>query len=437
MKFRNIVKSIKENLMFYPVIYGVIAVAIAYLALFIDTYFIMRGIYVIPEPFLTDVDTGKTILSIISTSFITITTFTFSTTMVVLTMYNSFYTPRVVKNFLKQRETLQSFGIFVSGFLFTMIVFLHFSVYDKTSKIISPTIGLFYIAVGLFFFLRFVLSVVSHTQAGNLIARLKQNAVDEIGDYNSFVSGKSVLEGKISLDMYNKNTVYSVEDGYIQDVEYEILVKEALRDNIHIVFEAVVGDFVSKGDEIGSYYVSDNYSKDKKSIEKKMRNAILIGELRNEFNDFEFSMIKIVEVAMKGLSDAINDPNTAIHCTRILSLLLRDLSNIPDGYIMVSHGKDKSNDIESNAVVYIKSISFARIMNEIFSPLLVYSKSDAIVMSEIVKALYRALRDSSSPNKESCLFIINEIDDILNSGVYSANEMKILGNNFELLKSVF
>lgn len=68
-------------------------------AILIDTKYVPILDF-IPDLFLTRVELAKVILGTLSGSLLTITTFTFSTIMVVLTMYSSNFSPRVVNNFL-------------------------------------------------------------------------------------------------------------------------------------------------------------------------------------------------------------------------------------------------------------------------------------------------------------------------------------------------
>ena len=88
-----------ENKMWMQLLkYIFLSVLLALLIILIDTKTIV-GLDYIPKIFLTSVDLAKEILSTLTGSLLTITTFTFSTIMVVLTMYSSDFSPRVVNNF--------------------------------------------------------------------------------------------------------------------------------------------------------------------------------------------------------------------------------------------------------------------------------------------------------------------------------------------------
>lgn len=60
----------------------------------------------VPDLFRVKIPLVSSISSALAGSFLAITTFTFSTVMLVVTTYASNYTPRVVENFLANRITM-------------------------------------------------------------------------------------------------------------------------------------------------------------------------------------------------------------------------------------------------------------------------------------------------------------------------------------------
>src|SRR5690554_1880240 len=115
MNLKRILYNIRRSIWLYPVIYTLFAIVLASIVIIVDSRIFFDISSYIPRILTTSTDLAKSVLSIIASAFITIMTFTFSTTMVVLTMYTSQYSPRVVENFLTQKSTMKSFGIFVSG----------------------------------------------------------------------------------------------------------------------------------------------------------------------------------------------------------------------------------------------------------------------------------------------------------------------------------
>lgn len=415
-KVSYFLRHLQERVWFYPVLYSIFASGLAVIIVILD----LRILFDIEEVFtpllLTSLDMGETILGIIAGAFITITTFTFSITMVVLTMYTSQYSPRVIKNFLTRRDTLQSFGIFISGFLYTMLVFVFFSSYPPDAMIISATIGIVYILVGLVFFFRFINSVASYIQASNLIKRLKEISYREIGSYKERIADNEVVE---TLPVSEDDLLFKFnppDDGFIQFLDHNYLARAAAEYGVDFYFNKVTGQFVSRNFVIGTVnQLGGSLSQEEREeLEEKISKGIIIEEERSEHQDFSFTIQKIVEVALKALSPGINDPYTAIKCIQITSLLLRDLSELPAGYLKIAAGEGGEDDEagrkkDDSGCLYIEAIDFKMLLMDTYQQIIHYGLADVRVIKEVLKSLQVIKADASDSSRED----ISEFTDYL------------------------
>ena len=110
---KNFTFWIKEKLWVTPAVYSIFAVALSIIFFYIDLYLIESLSEYIPSILLTNVDLAKTIMGNLSGALLTMTTFTFSTILVVLTMYSSQFSPRTLKNFVHDRLTWRVLGVFL------------------------------------------------------------------------------------------------------------------------------------------------------------------------------------------------------------------------------------------------------------------------------------------------------------------------------------
>jgi uncharacterized membrane protein len=104
---RRIYQNAKSSIWLYPLLYSLIAVFLSVFVTWIDKTPGQRLLFDLPTYFYTTSRLARDVLGIIASAFITISTFTFSTTMVVITMYSSQFTPRVVENFLNNETTMK------------------------------------------------------------------------------------------------------------------------------------------------------------------------------------------------------------------------------------------------------------------------------------------------------------------------------------------
>lgn len=391
--FKKLYYDIRRSIWIYPVIYSLVAILMAITVILVDSKLILDFNPYLPSIMLTTPDLAKSVLSIIATAFITIMTFTFSTTMVVLTMYTSQFSPRVVENFLTEKSTMKSFGIFVSGFIYTIISLLFIRDVLSEFKILAGTIGVIYIIVGIINFIIYINNVGTYIQASNLIDRLYDKADHDIQEYQDSIENYVTVEKEKMKDMDLQIFVNSPTNGYIQEIDYELLHQIAIDTKTILVLDRIAGQFLTdESPVVGIYY--DHRSELHEHLEDEIKEAILMGDRRTEFQDFNFSIQKMVEVALKALSPGINDPNTAITCIQKIGLLIRSLAHMKDGYIKMK------NDHETFGALYRENYRMDDLLTQAFHQIIHYGKEDVFVMITVMKSYRHILEKADEKNKD-------------------------------------
>lgn len=392
---KKIINKIKTSIWLYPTIYSIGAFILSVVIKILETTYSDEMSLYLSTVFYTKSELAQTVLGIVASAFITIATFTFSTTMVVLTMYSSQFTPRVVENFLNNKVTMKSFGVFLSGFIFAISSLLFTKTSQNENLVISASIGVIYVIVGLVYFLIFIHNVATYVQASHLIQRLQDEAQKKIKEYNDFEEKASILSKEEMIEMVKYKyffDVYAHSDGYIQEINYQKLQKIAQNHNCIICFKKVVGQFISLETKILTIYYEEKSILDEIDIEE-INKLILIGNKKTQTQDFSFTIQKIVEIAVKALSPGINDPNTAIHCLNIIGILLRDLSHIEKGYILLK------KDDELGHIIY-EAYDFEVLLDDAFSQIIFYGQADVSVIVVALKSLRIIKTKASKYNKE-------------------------------------
>src|SRR6056297_3239892 len=396
------IKKIISGIWFYPAVYGFLSLIGAFFIILIDTRYLSRFHSSIPSMLLTSPELARNIHGIIASAFITITTFTFSTTMVVLTMYMSQLSPRVVENFLKNKSTMQSFGIFVGGFIYSIVSLLFTRSTTEGYLVISASIGVIYIAVGLVYFLLFIISVATFIQTSNVIDRLHKESILKIKNYQDTIKNNPIIK-EIDKEKYiNNKAIRAIESGYIQKLNYDELSAIANKKKFIIHFEKVIGQFINRDEKIFTVYAQEDLE-DKEEILNKIKRLVTIGNRKTEEQDFSYTIQKIVEVSLRAISPGINDPNTATHCIRIIGVLLGMLCNIDDGYIVINEDK------ESEGLVLLEAYSFKMILHDSFTQIVHYGHKDITVVVAIIRALkdvsFKSKKDNKKKIKEYVEFV--------------------------------
>jgi uncharacterized membrane protein len=111
-----------------------------------------------------------------------------------------------------------------------------------------------------------------------------------------------------------------------------------------------------------------------------LRGAFDLGPTRTLQQDVEFGVLQIVDIALKAISPAVNDPSTAINCVdQLSSIMIRFAAREPPEAVLY--------DPPGTARVVIPWIGFDRLLEAAFEQIRLYSKSDVAVSLRLLRAL--------------------------------------------------
>jgi uncharacterized membrane protein len=368
--FKQFLFKIKEGTWFIPAVYTIAALILAIMVVYVDYY--LNAFY--PEIFLVGLDLGKTILGTIAGSLLTMTTITFSTTMVVLTTYSSQFSPRTLENFIQDPVTMRVLGVFIGGFVYCIFTLL-FLRESFGNTVASATIGVIIAFVCLAFFAYFIYHVATSIQVGKLIKRLADDALDMIKqEKESFEEDErvSLLQVRPSVVIEAK-AVKAKQFGYIQYIDEDKLMQHAAEQGSIIEVLKPIGHFVTEKHDLLCVH-------NQEEIPEGLEDAVIVGTERTTYSDVEFGLQKIAEVALRAVSPGINDPNTAIQCINYLSVCLSAASHLNGSIKAIS-------DDEGRMKVLIPHQSFEGLLNTSFRQISHYGRDDFSVLQAIFKAL--------------------------------------------------
>ncbi len=101
---------------------------------------------------------------------------------------------------------------------------------------------------------------------------------------------------------------------------------------------------------------------------------------------------KISEIALRAVSPSTNDPNTAIHCIRLLGILFSKISSYEDEFIIFAD--------DENVLIY-KEFNFKRDIYFGFYQLVHYAVKDLSVVLSIYDALLTIKENATEKNVKS------------------------------------
>lgn len=363
---------LKEKVWITPAIYCVAAILLSLASFYMELLVISRFDASIPSIFLTGVEDAQTILGILTAAMLTMTTFTFSTILVVLTMYSSQFSPRAPENFIRSRTTRHVLGIFLAGFIYNMLSLLYLQEDVLDHEVLTTSIGILIVFFCIGAFAYYVHFVASNVQVSTLINKLIADGEDVISYYE-----KLHEKNYVSLDKWEpegkQQTIRADKAGYIQFFDLIGLVKFAEKQGVEIDMAVKIGDYLYEGKPMIHVY-----HKEGKELDFKKYYAI--GDDRTAEQDLGYAIQKVIEVAIRAISPGRLDPNTCNDILIRIGPLLGRMGHLKtDGLVL-------TDDQENNRVLYRFS-AYEDILYRTFHQISYHGKNDISVISSMTDSL--------------------------------------------------
>lgn len=319
--------SLRGSLWFVPLlllIFGAIA-ALGFVQLDLHLGERLRGKW--PVMLEAGPDGARQILSAIASSMITVAGVVFSITIVALSLSANQYSPRVLRNFMRDPLNQTVLGVFVAVFVYSLLVLQSIrSGQELFVPQLALWIGVLLVIISIGFLIAFIHHTAASIQASEIVARIAKETLEALGAARRIANkGGSIFSECNDLARLQWLSIPSCESGYVQDVDVQKLFDLACRQQFVLRVECPVGEFVVAGSPLVS--VSGTIAPDKALI-KKIQRLFGINSYRTIEQDPSFGVRQIVDIALKALSPGINDTTTAIHCVDYLGVILRAATHV-------------------------------------------------------------------------------------------------------------
>ena len=327
-----------------------------------------------------DPQVAQVILAGIAASIMTVVSIVFAILLMTLTLASMQFSPRIIVSFSRDRVTQWTLGIFLGTFLYCMAALPAARSLPQPFAPVATVLGamvLALICVGLLlFFIHHISQAISVNHIVDRIAVETEAMIDEIMPWPHRLD-HHVKDAEPLRPNPSEVAVLSEASGYIRFVDTRRLV--ALAKHYHVTIRVLrrVGHFVPEG--IPLMMVSKGNRLPPEGTAELLA-AFDLGPTRTLQQDVEFGVLQIVDVALKAISPAVNDPTTAINCIDQLSrILIRFASREPP--------EDLLYDPPGIVRASIGSIHFGRLLEAAFEQIRMYSKTDVAVSLRALRAL--------------------------------------------------
>jgi uncharacterized membrane protein len=321
--FRSALYALRGGFLIRPLAIALVLGAIGAVLSSLEESFSEIGSWIPKVLFPSQEDPGvaQIILSSIATSIMTVVSIVFAILLMTLTLASTQFSPRILVGFVRDRTTQWTLGVFLGTFSYCMAALPAARALPHPFVPAATVSGAMLLALGcvawLIYFIYHVSQSISVNHIVDRIARETELVIEEYMPY----AGSPFRLDDLEDDSLSKpdGVVLSRQSGYIRYVDINRLVALAREYGIWVRLERRVGHFVPAGVPIIRISKRDRVSPER---ELHLLAAIDMGPTRTMQQDVEFGIIQIVDIALRAMSPAINDPSTAISCVDQLSRII-------------------------------------------------------------------------------------------------------------------
>jgi len=243
--------------------------------------------------------------------------FTFGSLLVAIQVAGGQYTPRIIATILLRDNMIRfTVGWFVFGLGFALRVLTRMGeTVPQLDTFVAAILGM----VSIMVFLFLIDYAARLLRPVSLAARVGQMGIDVIEDvYPQATTRPRPATPSRVLGAPARTVAHAGAAGVVLAADMDGLVAQARRANGVIEFIPLVGDFVAFEDPLFNLYGGASTLDD-----QGLRGAVALGSERTMEQDPTFAFRILVDIAIKALSAAINDPTTAVLAIDQLHRLLR------------------------------------------------------------------------------------------------------------------
>jgi uncharacterized membrane protein len=277
-------------------------------------------------------DDARALLISITSTVVTVIALVLGLTVVALQLSSTQFSPRLLRNFLRDRATQVVLSAFIATFvysaagLFTVGVEAGARTEDYPRLAVSGAMVLLFVSLGMVVY--FADHLAHSIQIDSINRKVERNTRRVIAHEDMAIVEEAALQiPQWAVPLRGRRS------GYIQTV-YPLLLLPLVTDaDVTICLRKRVGEHVVEGTVIGWVWAPsvEDPAPAAEPFEEAVDADVRIGFERTIEQDIAFGIRQQIDIGCKALSPAINDPYTAVQAIDHLAVVCCDLAVRPLG----------------------------------------------------------------------------------------------------------
>jgi len=326
-----------------------------------------------------DPQVAQAILTTIATATMTVVSIVFAILLMTLTLASTQFSPRILISFMRDQVTQWTLGIFLGTFSYCIAALPAARSLPSPFVPVVTVVGAMALApicVGwLIYFIHHISVAISVNTIIDRIRRETEDVINELMPYPRKAVNMAERDAAVPANL--DSAIVSRASGYLRYVDIARLRSLAKSYGVCVRLERRVGHFIAEGVPLLKTTHGERITNDR-ALE--LLAAIDIGPRRTMQQEVEFGIVQIVDIALRAMSPAVNDPTTALSCVDQLScILIRWLSREPPRGLYY--------DPPHLLRLVVPWIKFEGLLDLAFEQIRHYAAGDAAVSLRLMRAL--------------------------------------------------
>lgn len=331
---------------------------------------------------------ARTVLDAIASSLITVTSLTFSLTVVTLQLASSQFSPRLLRTFTRDRFVHVTLALFLATFTYALTVLrtVRTSVGDQELFVPQVSVTFAFVlaltsVVGLVLFLA---HLAQEIRVETMLRNVHKDATEAVHRVLPERDPQAPDRDQPPTRPATAAVVLAGDSGFFVRVDESELLEAAVDCDAYVVFDRHPGSALVEGTPVGVAWPRSGGVfdlDDQKRLLRRLSSAIFTGFERTAAQDAGYGLRQITDVAVKALSPGINDPTTAVHALGHSSALLCDIAGRDLGPRML-------RDDEDRVRVVLSRPDLGDFIELAVAQPRIYGKADPFVLARIASLLH-------------------------------------------------
>ena len=273
----------------------------------------------------TDIQSEQAVLSTVATAILTFTGVVFSISLVALQVASTQYSPRLVRSFVRKPASKTALSVFLATFVYSVTVLAGIGTTLANRRPPAAAVGVAYLLslASVVVFTFFVNSMVRSMRVSYVIEDL---ATETRRSLDRVVPRSDGIVDSARLRLVSDPVLiqFQTRSRVLAGVDVAALVTLAQRHDCVLRLRHRIGTYVVEGDPFLEVHGGRPPSWG------EVARCLELGAVRAFYQEARYGFRQLVDIAIRALSPAVNDPTTAVQVIERLQGLLNHIIDRPD-----------------------------------------------------------------------------------------------------------